>query len=439
MGHRGGKATAKALKDVFYWSGMDDDVKMFVKNCLQCMCIDGEMVPRPMGEALHAVEPNQLIHCDFFTIPGGYVHVIVDDASRFCQLTWHDGCKAVDAVESMQQWFATFGIVRNWMSDQGPHFKNEIMFELRRIYGAAHKFTPAYCPWVNGSVEVMMRSLRKTLRTMLTERKRDTNEAHILLPVVQHALNNTPSDTLGGLAPITAMMQRPPENALSAYLADGKVEEIDSETLKEWQAKLWSELATARDQLHRVLSKNAEKKRAKERGRRNKDDAKLVRYRHLEVSDYVLVGKVSAMGKSKLHVSWLGPRRIIKSYSDWLFDVEDLRDGTKSQHHASRLKHYAVKEAGVTQNLLDHVAYVEGGHIVEELRECKFDKALKRWVILVKWRGLEEIENTWEPVDNLLEDVSSAVKAFMAHTKAKSANTRAMIAAVAALSSGTHA
>ncbi|CAK4729559.1 unnamed protein product [Aphanomyces euteiches] len=207
-------------------------------------------------------------------------------------------------------------------------------------------------------------------------------------------------------------MQRPPENALSAYLADGKVKEIDSETLKEWQAKLWSELATARDQLHRVLSKNA-KKRAKERGRRNKDDAKLVRYRHLEVSDYVLVGKVSAM--------------------------EDLRDGTKSQHHASQLKHYAVKEAGVTQNLLDHIAYVEGGHIVEELRECKFDKALKRWVILVKWRGLEEIENTWEPVDNLLEVVSSAVKAFMAHTKAKSANTRAMISAVAALSSGTHA
>ena len=29
----------------------------------------------------------------------------------------------------MQQWFAIFGIVGNWMSDQGPHYKNAVMQE----------------------------------------------------------------------------------------------------------------------------------------------------------------------------------------------------------------------------------------------------------------------------------------------------------------------
>ena len=86
MGHRGMKATEQALKDAFTWVGLQDDAEAFVRECLQCQCIDGEMVPRPVGEALHAVEPNVLLHCDFLSMATGYIHVIVDDASGLCQL-----------------------------------------------------------------------------------------------------------------------------------------------------------------------------------------------------------------------------------------------------------------------------------------------------------------------------------------------------------------
>ena len=115
MGHRGSAATKKVLWDKFHWKGMSADASEFVANCLQCLSVGGTMVPRPIGEALHAVTPNKLIHCDFLAMPAGYVHVIVDDASRLCQLTWHDGCKATDMVEALQQWLATFGLVEDWM------------------------------------------------------------------------------------------------------------------------------------------------------------------------------------------------------------------------------------------------------------------------------------------------------------------------------------
>jgi hypothetical protein len=59
----------------------------------------------------------------------------------------------------------------------------------------------------------------------------------------------------------------------------------------------------------------------------------------------------------------------------------------------------------VTRDLLDHVAYVQGGHIVEELRDCRFNKAQKHWTILVKWMGSSEADTMWEPVTNLVEDV----------------------------------
>jgi hypothetical protein len=79
----------------------------------------------------------------------------------------------------------------------------------------------------------------------------------------------------------------------------------------------------------------------------------------------------------------------------------------------SRLKRFAAKDLLAAQDLLDHVAYVEGGHIVEELRDCRFDKAQKHWTILVKWIGLSEAETTWEPVTNLVEDLQVLVHNFV--------------------------
>ncbi|KAH9092351.1 hypothetical protein LEN26_018494 [Aphanomyces euteiches] len=411
MGHRGMSATKTALMQRFTWKGIGEDAELFVRNCLQCMCVGSGVVPRPLGEVLHAVEPNKLIHCDFLSMPGGYIHVLVDDASRLCQLTFHDGCKAVDGVSAMQQWFSMFGIVETWVSDQGPHYKNEIVNELRRIYGSGHKFTPAHCPWVNGTVEVMMRSINKTFKTMLLELKLEQNKWLSLIPVVQHALNHTPCSKLNGIAPITAMTQLEPSNSLNAFLDDDSVKEITHEQLAHWRESLFTDLANARDNLHHQLAAVAASKRDKERLRRNKKHQ--IQDIRLSVGDYVLVGKVTQSFAAKLQVQWLGPRRIVDTLSDWIYHVEDLRDKTRTIHHASRLKLFAAADLNVTQDLLDHIAYVEGGHLVERFIDCRFDRPKKSWVILVQWFGLDELENSWEPVENLLEDVPAQVHKFL--------------------------
>ncbi len=124
-----------------------------------------------------------------------------------------DRCRADDMVVALQQWFVIFGIVPNWMSDQGPHYKNQVTEKLRRIYGAAHLFFPAHCPWSNGTVEVMMRSIRKTIQAMRVELRVNEDAVDCLLPVVQHALNHTPSPNL-------TLSQRPkPSNWMLATMS----------------------------------------------------------------------------------------------------------------------------------------------------------------------------------------------------------------------------
>jgi hypothetical protein len=123
----------------------------------------------------------------------GYIHVLVDDASGLCQLTSHNRCRADDMVAAMQQWFAIFRIVPNWMSDQGPHYKNQVTKWLCSIYGAVRHFAPAHCPGSNGTVEAMMRSIRKTLQAMRVEPRVADDAVAYLLPVVQRMLKHTPS------------------------------------------------------------------------------------------------------------------------------------------------------------------------------------------------------------------------------------------------------
>lgn len=326
-------------------------------------------------------------------------------------------------MDALQQWFAIFGIVPNWVSDQGPHFKNQVVEKLRRYYGSAHHFTPAYCPWVNGTVEVLMRSIRKTLGTMMVELKLSETDIPTILPMVQHALNHTASAKCGGRAPITVHTQLPAGNAMGAYRTHAEVREATPAQLEAWRRSIWKDLAAARDQMHREVTSTANKKRAAERDRRNANPR--VRILRLDVGDFVLVGSVSRR-RSKLQICWLGPRRVVQAITDWVFVVEDLRNGVLSEHHISRLKFYAASDLNVTQALMDHIAYVEGGHIVEELRDCKFDKMSKAWTILVKWRGLAELENSWEPLTNLVEDVPVMVRTYVRDHIGKSKNVQAM-------------
>ena len=85
-GHRGRKATRQIVETEFFWSGMQDMINEFVGGCLHCLRADGSVVPRPLGEALHATKRNEVLHFDWVYLEGRYLLVIKDDYSGFCRL-----------------------------------------------------------------------------------------------------------------------------------------------------------------------------------------------------------------------------------------------------------------------------------------------------------------------------------------------------------------
>jgi RNase H-like domain found in reverse transcriptase/Integrase zinc binding domain len=60
-GHRTAMSTLKSLLAFCTWEGMKRDVEFFVRRCLHCASVAGQ-VARPLGEALHSDRANGLLH-----------------------------------------------------------------------------------------------------------------------------------------------------------------------------------------------------------------------------------------------------------------------------------------------------------------------------------------------------------------------------------------
>ncbi|KAG3114662.1 hypothetical protein PI124_g3774 [Phytophthora idaei] len=132
-----------------------------------------------------------------------------------------------------------------------------------------------------------------------------------------------------------------------------------------------------------------------------------------DIGDYVLYADVWQHTRSKLRVKWCEPAQVAATVSNWIFEIQNLITGQRKEAHASRLKFYADASLNINEGLLLHVAHNSEGHVVDSLLKAQYNMNKKRHEIKVHWRGLDEIEDSWEPAVTLLQDVPVAVKAFV--------------------------
>ncbi|ETV71524.1 hypothetical protein H257_13187 [Aphanomyces astaci] len=176
-GHRASGPTLDSLVPFFWWTTMENDVD----RCLHCASVSGGF--RPLGEALHSAMPNGLLHWDYLFMGDSktgdkYLFVIKCDASKL----------------------------------------NQVMAELQHVLGAHHHFTTARCPWANGTVEVVMRQLLRLFRACLSEWRMAATQWNEIHMVVMLIMNQLPSSSLGGVAPVTAMSGRPAMSPLDTII-----------------------------------------------------------------------------------------------------------------------------------------------------------------------------------------------------------------------------
>ncbi|EGZ26850.1 hypothetical protein PHYSODRAFT_469054 [Phytophthora sojae] len=139
---------------------------------------------------------------------------------------------------------------------------------------------------------------------------------------------------------------------------------------------------------------------------RNKKNQRGAQQENFHIGDYVLWPRIdSEVHVNKLAVKWIGPYRVIGAQAN-SFEIEHLLSGATRRVHASRLKMYADSSLDLRAfgEILEHIANQDVYFTVASFKEHRKHPA-HSYEVLVAWEGLEEIEDSWEPMTTMHEDV----------------------------------
>jgi transposase InsO family protein len=139
-----------------------------------------------------------------------YVHSLVDDHSRLAYseiLPDEKGPTCAAFLERAAAYFAAHGIARIERVITDNAFAYRYSADLKRVIadlGAKQKFIKPHCPWQNGKVE----RLNRTLATEWAYRQLFTSNdqrAAALAPWLEHYNTERPHSSLGGLPPVSRL------------------------------------------------------------------------------------------------------------------------------------------------------------------------------------------------------------------------------------------
>ena len=414
-GHRGYTSTLETIKEKMVWENMEGDLKSFVQGCLVCLLSSsGERVRRPLGTQIHAERVGELLHFDYLYIGESstqmeYVLILKDDFSGYCFLRACKQADAATATEVLMEYFTTFVPVLQWFSDQGTHFKNEVMRLLAASLGAKHNFSTPYVPWSNGTVEAVCKEFLRVMRAFSHELKIAESDWPSTVRAVQSIINNSPARRLGNQAPITVHTGMQPGNPLNVALATISYTDTDSvENVRVMQNLNIESFQKSLDEMHRSVSEILSETRKSAVERHN---ARTGVYPcNLVVGDYVVVARTKGP-RTKMSANWVGPRRIVEVLSGFVYRVQHLITKETEDIHVSRIKHYADSLVGSPVQMKEIADFSDRiWYSVDRIKDLQEKNG--KFEVLVSWKGLSESGDSWEPLTVMHEDVPSKVRQY---------------------------
>lgn len=336
-GHQGQRTTLRHVAYNYWWPSVREDVTQLVKSCGACAAARPPFVQRALRNTLNATMPNQVLHFDYMFVrhaedgtPGDaeYVLVMLDECTRFVRFVPTAAEDAASTAQAILAWFADYGIVSAFYSDQGTHFNNDVIKQLAKHFGIAHHFTATYAPWSNGTVERRNSQLLHVLRTLHTDTRVPLHQWPLLCPTAATMLNTTPSGALGGVCPATLFLARAPRAPTDLLMRMDPPALAPVHTRAKNVAKATIELQRTLVEANRVVEAHTEPVTVSTSAHRI----------DFGVGDQVLYVLPAKPAKDKLTSSWRGPAIVEAAPGPYVFDIRDVRSKKAYRLHAAFLQ-----------------------------------------------------------------------------------------------------
>ena len=169
LGHNGFPRTYAAIKRVFFWKGMKEDIRKHCKTCATCQLHKLENVKFERKIFKPSLQPMDFICMDLigeFHPPTSCGHCYA--LTAVCMLTGFTWCvplktKTAEEVAKayMDHIYCSFGGSIKILTDNGTEFKNKLFKEVVRKLGTEFSIhSPPYRPQSNGKIEGFHRFLK---------------------------------------------------------------------------------------------------------------------------------------------------------------------------------------------------------------------------------------------------------------------------------------
>ena len=174
LSHPGVRASRRLVAARFLWPGMNSDLALWARSCLDCQ---RAKIVRHVRPPVHVIPvPSQRfshVHVDLvgpLRSSNGYTHLftIIDRSTRWVEAVPMTSTTAKACADALfSSWVARFGVPAQITSDRGPQFAGSVWAQLCLLLGIKQLMTTAYHPQANGLVERFHRSLKNSLRARL--------------------------------------------------------------------------------------------------------------------------------------------------------------------------------------------------------------------------------------------------------------------------------
>lgn len=338
-GHQGVRRTTDRILGDFYWPGMHEEIRRFVKSCDVCQRTTpkGKVGVAPLGNMPLIRTPFQRVAIDLIgplsprSDKGNrYVLTLIDFATRYPDAVALPSIDAVSIAEALLEIFSRVGLPREVVTDQGRSFTSELMKEVGRLLTVKFFRTTPYHAMANGLVEKFNGTLKAMLKRVCQEKPRSWDR--YIAPLL-FAYREVPQASLG-FSPFELIYGRHVRGPLSVLRELWTNENIEDEvrTTYTYLVDLRNRLEHTCNLAHEELGKAREKQKLYY-------DRKT-RHRRLRPGDKVLI--LLPTDTNKLLMQWKGPFKVAEAKNDVDYAI-DLGQSIKV-FHVNMLKKYEERE-----------------------------------------------------------------------------------------------
>lgn len=190
--HGGYHKTVDRVRRNYYWPGMDNDVRNYVRNCEVCKSVKPTNVTQraPMGKFREARQPWHIIYADFIgPLPKskqGHCHIltVVDSLSKFVHAHPLRAATSKALIQFLEnRIFLTFGVPEIVVTDNGVQFTSTEFKSFLAKYNTKQWAVSRYHPQANAA-EAANKTIETSIRAYVKDDKDHRNWDKYLSEIV---------------------------------------------------------------------------------------------------------------------------------------------------------------------------------------------------------------------------------------------------------------